>query len=61
MDCRLPGSSAHGIFQAIVLEWVAIAFSVTNLDRILKAETPFFVAKGPNVWFFQWSYMNVTV
>ena len=27
MDCRLPGSSAHGIFQARVLEWVAIAFS----------------------------------
>ena len=27
MDCRLPGSSVHGIFQARVLEWVAIAFS----------------------------------
>ena len=27
MDCSLPGSSAHGIFQARVLEWVAIAFS----------------------------------
>ena len=27
MDCSLPGSSVHGIFQAIVLEWVAIAFS----------------------------------
>ena len=26
-DCSLPGSSAHGIFQARVLEWVAIAFS----------------------------------
>ena len=24
MDCSLPGSSVHGIFQAIVLEWVAI-------------------------------------
>ena len=28
MDCSPPGSSAHGIFQARVLEWVAIAFSV---------------------------------
>ena len=28
MDCSLPGSSAHGIFQARVLEWGAIAFSV---------------------------------
>ena len=27
MDCSLPGSSAHGTFQARVLEWVAIAFS----------------------------------
>ena len=26
-DCSLPGSSVHGIFQAIVLEWVAISFS----------------------------------
>ena len=36
MDCSLPGSSVHGIFQARVLEWGAIAFSVTNLDSILK-------------------------
>ena len=27
MDCRPPGSHVHGIFQARVLEWVAIAFS----------------------------------
>ena len=27
MDCNLPGSSVHGIFQATVLEWVAISFS----------------------------------
>ena len=27
MDCSLPGSSIHGIFQARVLEWVTIAFS----------------------------------
>ena len=28
MDCSLPGFSVHGIFQARVLEWVAIAFSL---------------------------------
>ena len=28
MDCSLPGSSVHGIFQARVLEWGAIAFSI---------------------------------
>ena len=27
MDCSQPGSSVHGIFQAIVLEWIAISFS----------------------------------
>ena len=27
MDCSLPGSSVHGISQARVLEWVAVAFS----------------------------------
>ena len=27
MDCTLPGSSVHGIFQARVLEWGAVAFS----------------------------------
>ena len=27
MDCSLPGFSVHGVFQARVLEWVAIAFS----------------------------------
>ena len=30
MDCSLPGSSVHGIFQARVLEWGAIAFSVVG-------------------------------
>ena len=30
MDCSLPGSSIHGIFQARVPEWVAIAFSSTS-------------------------------
>ena len=35
MDCSLPGSSIHGIFQARVLEWVAIAFSSTRLLVII--------------------------
>ena len=30
MDCRLPGSSVHGIFQVTVLARVAIAFSIIN-------------------------------
>ena len=38
MDCSLPGSSVQGIFQARVLEWGAIAFSVLNDE-----ESPFTV------------------
>ena len=34
MDCSPPGSSIHGIFQARVLEWGAIAFS--NIDTKFK-------------------------
>ena len=33
MDCRLPGSFFHGIFQARVLEWGAIAYSEVMLFR----------------------------
>ena len=36
MDCSLPGSSIHGIFQARVLEWVAIAFSPKALQELKK-------------------------
>ena len=27
VDCNLPGSTVHGIFQARILEWVAVSFS----------------------------------
>ena len=33
MDCSRPGSSIHGIFQARVPQWGAIAFSVTPLRK----------------------------
>ena len=41
MDCSPPGSSVHGIFQARVLEWGAIAFSAFALweDLIIKVKT----------------------
>ena len=47
MDCRLPSSSIHGILQARVLEWVAIAFS--NLDSILKSRDITLPTKVPLV------------
>ena len=37
VDCSLPGSSIHGVFQARILEWVAIAFSLKEKLRDFKA------------------------
>ena len=36
MDCSLPGSSIHGIFQARVLEWGAIAFSESKMLLVVQ-------------------------
>ena len=52
MVCSLPGSSVHGIFQARVLEWGAIAFSnawkwkvkVKSLSRVWPSATPWTAA-----------------
>ena len=43
MDCSPPGSSVHGIFQAGVLEWGAVAFSLWELRSEL------FGLASPNV------------
>ena len=38
MDCSLPGSSVHGIFHAKVLEWgaIALSLSIINSQSLLK-------------------------
>ena len=36
MDCSLPGSSVHGIFQTRILEWVAISFSKYRQRKLYK-------------------------
>ena len=49
MHCSLSGSSIHGIFQAGVLEWGAIAFSGLNTLDITYTETQTFkmiISKG---------------
>ena len=40
MDCSLPGSSIHGIFQARVLEWGAIAFSENRIMASKNVHAP---------------------
>ena len=57
MDCSLPGSSIHGIFQPRVLEWGAI-----NLVTSLKALSPNTVTfLGPRVRSHLNSHMNVII
>ena len=46
MDCSLPGSSVHGIFQARVLEWVAIAFSKIEDGSVEKKLNYIFYSQG---------------
>ena len=50
MDCSLPGSSTHGISQARVLEWVAIAFSRGDTRQDQKAGKELAAARGRVSW-----------
>ena len=57
MDCSLPGSSVHGIFQARVLEWVAISFSSSGFrgassSYILLTFNSYTYTKG-EIWVFE--------
>jgi len=64
MDCSLPGSSVHGIFQARVLEWGAIAFS--NSDprgsqrkswRVLRGDYSLSLGESFSWWWGIWSWI----
>ena len=55
VDCSLPGSSVHGIFQARVLEWGAIAFSLNWPSSLLFFEVEdifFFFTFSPLLLFY---------
>ena len=39
-NLRLSGSSVHGIFQARILEWVAISFSRVSFDSGIEPRSP---------------------
>ena len=55
MDCSLPGSAIHGIFQARVLEWGAIAFSEkmyitpSQISSIISTNIQVVTKSGKNV------------
>ena len=50
MDCSLPRSSVHGIFQARVLEWVAISFSRGSSQPRDRIWVSCFVGRHFTVW-----------
>ena len=50
MDCSLPGSSAHGIFQARVLEWGAIAFSDALHSPLRRGARPSEAGWSVGLW-----------
>ena len=49
MDCSPPGFSVHGVFQARVLEWGAIAFSLITREMQIKSTTRYHLS-GQNVY-----------
>ena len=50
MDCSLPGSSVHGIFQAIVLEWIAISCSRGSSQPRARTRVSHIVDRRFTVW-----------
>ena len=50
MGCSLPGSSVHGIFQATVLEWIAISFSRGSSQPRVRTRVSRTVDRRFTVW-----------
>ena len=50
LDCSLPGSSVHGIFQEIVLEWIAISFSRGSSEPRDRTQVSRIVDRRFTVW-----------
>ena len=50
IDCSLPGSSVHGIFQAIVLKWITISFSRGSSQPRARTQVSCIVDRRFTVW-----------
>ena len=50
MNCSLPSSSVHGIFQAIVLEWIAISFSKGSSQPRDRTQVSRIVDRRFTIW-----------
>ena len=58
MDCSLPGSSVHGISQARVLEWGAIAFSATSALLTIPKPLTVWITANYGKLFKRWEYQT---
>ena len=58
-DCSPPGPSFHGIFQARVLEWGAIAFSDDQPRQHIKKQGHYFANKGLSSQRYDFSFSHV--
>ena len=54
IDCSLPGSSVHGIFQATVLEWVAISISRGSSQPRDRIWVSHIVGRRFTIWATMW-------
>ena len=62
MDCSLPGSSVHGIFQARVLECGAIAFSDQGiLAKVIKRRSTMIYRQCMYTYFFNCIYIYIYI
>ena len=63
MDCSLPGSSVHGIFQATVLGWIAISFSRGSSQPRDRTRVSHIVDRCLTVWATReviwWNHMGM--
>ena len=50
IDCSLPGSSVHRIFQATVLEWIAISFSRGSSQPRAWTRVSFIINRHVTIW-----------
>ena len=60
IDCSLPGSSVHGIFQGIVLEWVAISCSRGSFQPRARTRVSHIVDRRFTIWATRevpWGYL----
>ena len=58
MDCSLPGSFIHEIFQARILEWVAISFSRGSSQPRDQTRVSSIAGRLFTVWAIRESYLN---